>query len=245
MTCIAQAKVEVLPNAELLARQAADWLCEQALAKNGRFSVCLSGGSTPRRLYELLAMAPRSAAFPWLQTDWFWGDERFVPHSHPDSNYRMAREALFKHVRIPPANIHAVLTDNFTPQASALAYQSELQSYYGAMQLDPARPLFDVMLLGLGPDGHTASLFPGDAMLQERERWVGAVIGVKDEARITLTYPVLQSARATAFLVAGADKRAVLDRVLSGDSDLPAARLQPQGSLTFFCDSAARPEPTL
>src|SRR5438552_3753337 len=124
----------------------------------------------------------------------------------------------------------------------ARAYERALKSYYGSETLDPTRPLFDVEILGLGPDGHTASLFPGTSVLDDRHRWVVEVIGAKAEARITLTYPALESSRHTAFLVAGSDKREILGRALAGDRSLPAARLRPAGQLTWFVDAAARPQ---
>ncbi len=121
-------------------------------------------------------------------------------------------------------------------------YERMLKSFYGAETLDPSRPLFDVQLLGLGPDGHTASLFPGTKVLDERKRWVAEVVGAKPETRITLTYPTLETSRLTSFLVAGADKREALTRVLAGDIELPAARLQPAGELVWYVDAQARPD---
>jgi 6-phosphogluconolactonase len=228
--------VEVSPDAETLARRAARWIADIAAESGGRLAICLSGGSTPRRLYQLLARE----ATPWSRIHWFWGDERFVPWDHPDSNYRMVREAMLSHAGVPAENIHPVPTAG-EPADGARQYEQTLQDYYGAKTLDPARPLFDVMLLGLGPDGHTASLFPGTRVLDERSRWVAEVIGAKPEARITLTYPALDSSRHVAFLVAGADKRAMLTRALAGDPALPAARVRPVGDLTWFVDAAARP----
>jgi 6-phosphogluconolactonase len=241
MTAVSTAAVEVLADSETLARRAAGWLLAAAQAKRDTFAVALSGGSTPRRLYELLAAPPCRETFPWARTHWFWGDERFVPHDDEESNYRMVREALLSRAPIPAANIHAVPTQCTTPNDAAAAYERALQSFYGATTLAPERPLFDIVLLGLGPEGHTASLFPGTAILEERRRWVGAVVGAKPEPRITLTYPALESSREVAFLVAGEEKRAVLDRLFAGDAALPAARLQPQGALRFFLDRAAAP----
>jgi 6-phosphogluconolactonase len=241
MTAFSSAAMEVLADPEALARRAAAWLLAAAQAKRDTFAVALSGGSTPRRLYELLAAPPSLDSFPWMRTHWFWGDERFVPHEDEASNYRMAREALLSRAPIPTANIHPIPTERTTPEGAAAAYERELQSFYGATMLTPERPLFDIVLLGLGPEGHTASLFPGAAILEERRRWVGAVVGVKPEPRITLTYPALESSREIAFLVAGEEKRAVLDRLFGGDASLPAARLQPQGALRFFLDRAAAP----
>ncbi|MEJ0095681.1 MAG: 6-phosphogluconolactonase [Methylocella sp.] len=239
MTNPSKARLEILPDAGALARRVADWLLAAAMAKDGVFSIALSGGSTPQRLYELLADVPYRDEFPWSRTHWFWGDERFVPHDDALSNYHMVREALLSRALIPAINIHPIPTTDMSPEAAASAYERELKSFYGAERLDPARPLFDVTLLGLGPDGHTASLFPGAPVLAERDRWVAAVVGTKPEARITLTYPALESSRCAAFLVAGAEKRAIFDRLRRGDDSLPAARLDPAGELWFFSDAAA------
>lgn len=239
MTTPSEARLEILSNAESLARRVADWMLEVATTKDGVLSVSLSGGSTPRRLYQLLAGSPYRNHFPWSRTHWFWGDERFVSHDDTLSNYRMVREALLSHASIPATNIHPIPTEGVTPEEAASAYERELKSFYGAERLDPARPLFDVTLLGLGPEGHTASLFPNTAVLAERDRWVAAVVGAKSEARITLTYPALESSRNAAFLVAGEEKRAVLARLRRGDDSLPAARLHPTGALWIFGDAAA------
>jgi len=239
MTGACAAKVAILADPEALARRVAEWLLALATAKNGVFAVALSGGSTPKRLYERLAGPPYRDAFPWPRTHWFWGDERFVPRDDAESNYRMVREALLSRVPIPADNIHAIPTEGLGPEAAASAYERALKAFYGAERLDPARPLFDVTLLGLGPDGHTASLFPGSAVLAERRRWVAAVVDAKSEARITLTYPVLESSRHTAFLVVGEEKRAILGRLRRGDDALPAARLRPTGTLWIFGDAAA------
>jgi 6-phosphogluconolactonase len=233
------AKLEVLPDPETLACRVADWITEMAIAKQGIFAIALSGGSTPRPIYERLAASRYRDIFPWLRTHWFWGDERFVPHDDPLSNYRMVREALLSHAPIAAANIHPMPTGGGNPEAAALAYDRELKSFYGAERLDPDRPLFDVNLLGLGPDGHTASLFPGNAVLAERDRWVAAVIGAKAEARITLTYPALDSSRCAAFIIAGNDKREIFARFRNGDATLPAVHLRPTGALYLFTDAAA------
>jgi 6-phosphogluconolactonase len=239
MTSPIETKLEILADPEVLARRVADWMLALATAKDGRFTVALSGGSTPRRLYQLLAGPHYIDVFPWPRTHWFWGDERFVPADDPQSNYRMVREALLSRAPVPAGNIHRIPTEGLSPEAAASAYERELKSFYGLERLDPARPLFDVNLLGLGPDGHTASLFPGTAVLAERERWVAAIVGAKSEARITLTYPALESSRNTAFLVAGQDKREIVGRFQRGDQDLPAARLRPAGTLWLFADAAA------
>jgi 6-phosphogluconolactonase len=232
-------ELQVLADPDALANRVADWMLGLATGTVGAFAVALSGGSTPKRLYERLASPPYRDAFPWSRTHLFWGDERFVPHDDVLSNYRMVREALLSHVPIPAINIHAVSTNGLTPEQSAARYARELKAFYGAERLDPARPLFDVTLLGLGLDGHTASLFPNTAVLKEREHWATAVIGAKAEPRITLTYPVLESSRHMAFLVAGEEKQAILNRLRHGDDSLPAARLQPAGALCAFVDAAA------
>jgi 6-phosphogluconolactonase len=230
-------------DAEELARHVAEWLCGLALASDGKFAICCSGGSTPKRLYEVLAEPAMASRFPWKRVHWFWGDERFVPHDHPDSNYRMVFDALFSRIAVPERNIHAVPTADLSPEQAATAYERTLQAYYGADTLSPARPLFDVTLLGIGEDGHTASLFPGHPALQEETHWALAVIGAKAEARITLTYPALDSSRDAVFLVTGKSKREPVARARSGDRTLPAARIRPVGRLHWFTDRVAASEP--
>ncbi|MDF2114254.1 6-phosphogluconolactonase [Roseiarcaceae bacterium H3SJ34-1] len=239
MTRAAQIHLETFADPEALARRVADWLLAAAMRKDGIFSVALSGGSTPRRLYQYLAQPGYRDRFPWPRMHWFWGDERFVPHDDAQSNYRMVQEALFAHVPVPAGNIHPVPTEGVSPEASAAAYDRELRSFYGADRFDPARPLFDVNLLGLGEDGHTASLFPGSPALGERDRWVVAAPGPKSDMRITLTYPALESSAQAAFLVAGRDKREILRRFRDGDEALPSVHLHPKGSLHVFADVAA------
>jgi len=239
MTGLSTSRLEILADPDSLARVVAKWLFQNALANDGIFAVALSGGATPRLLYEKLAGPLYRDAFPWPRTHWFWGDERFVPHDDAQSNYRMVREALLSQAPIPAANIHPIPTVGMSPEDAATAYERELQSFYGSQHLDPVRPLFDVTLLGLGPDGHTASLFPGNAALAERQRWVAAVADAKSETRITLTYPALESSRNMAFLVTGKEKREILDRFRRGGCGFPAARLYPAGSLWLFADAAA------
>jgi 6-phosphogluconolactonase len=239
MTNLSEVRQEILADPEALSRRVADWLLELATSKEGLFAVALCGGSTPRRLYERLAGSPYRDGFPWSRTHWFWGDERFVPRDDAQSNYRMVKEALLSRAPIPAGNIHPIPTEGVSPEAAASAYEGELKLFYGAGRFDPARPLFDVNLLGLGPDGHTASLFPGTAVLAQRDRWVAAVVGAKAEARITLTYPALESSRHAAFLVVGKEKRAIFDRFCRGDAALPAAHLHPIGKLWIFADAAA------
>jgi 6-phosphogluconolactonase len=229
-------------DGDSLAHYAAEFVVARARASTGRFGLCLSGGSTPKLLYRLLAQAPLRDLMPWDRVHLFFGDERFVPRDHPDSNYRMADQAMIAHVPIPPENVHGMPVDG-TPEEAAHRYEHLLQSCYGADEFDPDRPLFDVTLLGLGEDGHTASLFPGTAVLHETQAWVGAVIGAKPEPRLTLTYPALASSRAVAFLIAGAAKQPMLRRLQEGDPALPASHVAPEGELLFLVDRAAAGAP--
>jgi 6-phosphogluconolactonase len=235
------ARIEVLTDPSALARRAAEWMTATALAARGRFRVALSGGSTPKALFGLLASDEFRDRFPWQQVFWFWGDERFVPHNHPESNYRMAREAMLAKVPVPPENVFPIPTDG-EPEDAARRYERTLQQAYGAPTLDPSRPLFDIVLLGMGPDGHTASLLPGDKLLDERKRWVVPVAHGRPEVRITLTYPAIESSRHVAFLVEGATKAAMLGAIRAGGSQLPAARVRPVGELIWFADRAAAAE---
>ena len=226
-------------NPEVLAHDVAEWLCALAQASDRGFAVCLSGGSAPRRLYECLAAPVVASRFPWNRVDWFWGDERFVPHDDPGSNYRMAYDAFLSQVPVDRRNIHAIPTTNLSPEQAAAAYEATLKRFYGANELDSCRPIFDVTLLGIGEDGHTASLFPGDPALQERQRWAIAVLGARLEPRITLTYPVLNSSRDVVFLATGAGKTGIIARAQAGDPMVPAARIRPVGRLHWFTDHAA------
>ncbi len=229
-------------NAEALAQVVAEWLCGLTQASGREFAICLSGGSTPRRLYELLATPEIASRFPWSRVHWFWGDERFVPHDSRDSNYGMARDAFLSRVPAPAENVHAIPTEGVSPEQAATAYEATLKRFYGADILAPSRPLFDVTLLGVGENGHTASLFPGQPALQEIRRWVVAVTGAKSEPRITLTYPALDSSRDVAFVVTGREKRDVVSRAQSGDRAMPAGLVRPVGRLHWFTDRAAAAE---
>jgi 6-phosphogluconolactonase len=229
-------KIEIAKEPAELARSAADWMLAAAKETKGAFAIALSGGETPRGLYGLLAAPPYSAAFPFGRAHWFFGDERFVPGDDPMSNYRMVRETLFDHV--PAENVHPIPTEGISPEKNARLYEEELKRFYGSEQLDPKRPLFEIELLGIGQDGHTASLFPGSPVLRERQSWV-AVVNATHGARITLTYPALNSARHTAFLVAGFNKRGALRRLIKGDESIPAARIRPLGEIFLFTDTHA------
>jgi 6-phosphogluconolactonase len=212
-------------------------------ANAGRIAICLTGGSSPKKLYELLATETCRSRIPWERTHWFIGDERFVPATDPLNNMAMAR-GIFLDRFAPASHIHPIPTDTANPDESAERYQRELKLFYGAERLNPERPLFDLVLMGVGPDGHTASIFPDYPALEETERWV---VGVPQAhvaplvPRITLTLPVLASCREMLFEVAGSDKRAILTRVLDGEN-LPAARARSIGETIWLVDAAALPE---
>lgn len=229
-------------DAESLARHGAEWLCARAGAEAafGECAICLSGGSTPRRLYELLAEEPLLSRVPWHRIHWFFGDERFVPKYDPASNYRMVHEALLSRAPIADDHVHAVPTDLATPDDAARAYEASLRGFHTAVAR--GRPLFAATLLGLGKDGHTASLFPGNPALCEKHRWVVAVDRAAPQPRITLTLPALDSSTEAAFLVSGEEKKPILARILGGESDFPAARVHPVGTLHWFVDRAAMPD---
>lgn len=237
--------LRIFDTPQELAQRLADWIVARIGAHPARIALCLSGGTTPQQLYELLGSAQRRDRIPWARTHCFWGDERFVPHDDARSNFRMARDALLDHAAIPAANIHAVPTDGGSAAAAASAYEETLKRFYGADLLDAARPLFDMTLLGLGEDGHIASLFPGSPALAETQKWVVPVTGQGAVDRVTLTYPALASSAATVLLVAGERKRAALSRLRARDPGLPAAHLHPAGEFLLFADRAAAAAPAL
>ena len=226
-----------------LAIAAADRIMARIDANPGRSAICLTGGSSPKQLYQLLATQPYRNRMPWQRIHWFIGDERFVPADDPLNNMAMARRA-FLDACAPPANIHPIPTETASPDAAARRYESELRSFYGADRLDPARPLFDVVLMGVGPDGHTASLFPNYPAIEETVRWVVGVPQAHVEPfvpRVTLTLPALGSCREMLFEAAGSGKRAILTKVLAGEN-LPASRARSSGETVWLVDKAALPE---
>lgn len=237
-----QRKVISIADPAALAQIAADRVLARISANNGRVAICLTGGSSPKKLYQLLATETYRSRIPWDRVHWFLGDERFVPTGDSRNNMNMAREAFLDQCA-PISNIHPIPTDT-SPDDSASRYESGLKSFYGANALDPDRPLFDVVLMGVGPDGHTASIFPDYPALAETERWVVGVPQAHVEPfvpRVTLTLPVLASCREMLFEVAGADKRTILTRVLGGES-LPANRAHSIGETVWLVDKAALPE---
>lgn len=232
---------ELMADAEATARAVAEHLIEMVTSASGeRAAICLSGGSTPKRLYALLASSGFAERVPWERVHWFFGDDRVVPWDDPLSNVRMVREAFGHSSPVPPTHLHFIPSDEGA-EAGARAYERTLKDFYGAEKLDSARPLFDLVLLGLGSDGHTASLFPGKPAVNEREAWVAPVPEAGMEPfvpRISLTFPALASARSVLFLINGAGKRDPLRRLAAGE-DLPAAHATSVGSLTWFIDRAA------
>jgi 6-phosphogluconolactonase len=243
MTAGDHRKVITVADAEALAKAAAGRLLARIAENNGRIAICLTGGSSPKKLYELLATDAYRARIPWDRIHWFIGDERFVPVSDPRNNMAMAR-AIFLDALAPASHVHPIPTDVASPDESAARYEGELKSFYGADRLDRVRPLFDLVLMGIGPDGHTASLFPGYPAVQESARWVVGVPQANVEPfvpRVTLTMPTLASCREMLFEVSGASKREILTRVLGGE-DLPAASARSEGDTVFLVDQAALPE---
>jgi 6-phosphogluconolactonase len=237
-----QRQVIVVADPPALAKAAANRVLARIAANPGRIAICLTGGSSPKKLYELLGTEAYRSHIPWDRTHWFIGDERFVPASDPLHNMAMAR-GIFLDRLAPASHIHPIPTDN-SPDESAERYQRELRSFYGADRLDPGRSLFDVVLMGVGPDGHTASIFPDYPALAETERWVVGVPQAHVEPfvpRVTLTLPALASCREMLFEVAGSDKRAILTRVLDGEN-LPAARARSIAETVWLVDAAALPE---
>jgi 6-phosphogluconolactonase len=236
-------QVIVVADPDALAKAAAERVLARIAANDGRIAICLTGGSSPKRLYELLATDANRAKIPWGRVDWFIGDERFVPPDSPLNNMAAARK-IFLDRFAPSSRIHPIPTDAASPNEAAARFERELKAFYGAESLDPARPLFDLVLMGVGPDGHTASLFPGDPAAAETTRWVIGVARAPVEPlvpRVTLTLPVLASCREMLFEVAGMEKRAILTRVFAGEK-LPANRARSNGETVWLVDSAALPE---
>jgi 6-phosphogluconolactonase len=241
VTVNADVDIVLVSDPEALAREAAGRFTDLALEAvegRGRFSAALSGGSTPGLLYRQLAEDPYRSQIPWKGVHLFWGDERCVPPSDHGSNYRLAEEAFISHVPLPPGNVHRVHGE-LEPAAAARAYERQLGEYFCG-----PRTRFDLVLLGLGSDGHTASLFPGSPTLDETERLVANVqahYGDRPAHRVTLTLPAINSARAILFLVSGRDKAEITQAVLKGPTEhLPAQRVRPvAGQLTWLLDAGA------
>jgi len=233
--------VEVLPDQSALVKRALDLILSKidtAIEQRGRLTIALSGGSTPKPLYEAIA----NQKLPWDKIHVFWGDERYVAPDHSDSNELMARRAWLDRVDIPLANIHAVPTLEADPAVAAAKYEKHLQNFFNSASGE--FPALDVVLLGMGDDAHTASLFPHTEALKIRDRLI--TVGNKDSSiRITFTYPFINSARSVMFVVAGANKRPALAQVFAPVADeftYPSRLIQPQGELWWLLDAAAGAE---
>jgi len=231
-------KVETLPHSAALVNRALELILariETAIGQRGKFTIALSGGSTPKPLYEAIAMQD----LPWEKIHVFWGDERYVPPDHPDSNQSMARKAWLDRVAIPEAHIHPMPTDQADPAAAAAAYEQHLQEFFQIQAGD--FPVLDVNLLGMGDDGHTASLFPHTEALKVQNRLI--TVGNKDgQPRLTFTAGAINASRCVIFVVAGANKRPALAQVFAPDGDpsaYPSLLIKPQGELWWLLDAAA------
>ena len=227
---------------EALSRVAAQALVadiQATLETQDAYTLALAGGGTPRRLYELLG-AGDAGEVPWDRVHLFWGDERYVPHDHPESNVRLVRETLLASAAVPEANVHPIPTQHDTAEAAATAYAETLRQ-----QFADRTATFDTVLLGLGSDGHTASLFPETPGLTDDERWVRVVTAPPRHdvaTRISCTLPVLNGARQAVFLVSGARKAEALRGVLDDrDPSLPATHIRPRATCHWYVDRAARP----
>ena len=223
-------------------------IANSAILDKGFCTIVLAGGRTPRRTYELLGEPSGAGKMPWQQSHFFWGDERWLPSEHPDSNFSMAYKALFSKVHIPPRNIHQIPTGHETPETGAVMYEKHLRDFFLSKPLtetirtseNVTFPSFDLVLLGMGTDGHTASLFPGSDFLEEKEKWVAAVnkgTGSPPVPRITLTLPVLNGAKNVFFLLSGNKKREILDTLLHKPEEpleYPAAHVKPRGNLLWI-----------
>jgi 6-phosphogluconolactonase len=234
-------QIHIAPDSEHLAQEAASFIhhrIHEKLEKVPQFSLVLAGGNTPVQTYQRLASMPTQ--LDWSRVHFFWGDERCVPHDHPDSNYRMALEMLLSHLPVPLENIHS-MSCNPSPEEGARSYEDVLRRFFPAADV----PQFDLILLGLGGDGHTASLFPDTRALDEHERWVAANWVEKlDTWRLTLTLPALNAAAAVAFLVQGSGKASIVQAALAGPpARLPAQHVSPEhGDVHWFLDRAAAAE---
>ncbi len=230
----------VVADPAALAVTAAERLLARIDANSGRVAICLTGGSSPKQLYQLLATDAYAKRIPWDRAHWFIGDERFVPPTDSLNNMAMARK-IFLDRLAPRDHIHPIPTEAANPDGSAQRYEGELKAFYGADDFDPARPLFDLVLMGVGPDGHTASLFPGYPALDEAKRWAVGVPHAHVEPfvpRVTLTLPALASCHEMLFEVAGVEKHAILGK-LSEDDSLPANRARSTGETVWLVDRAA------
>ncbi len=216
-------------------------MAQQAAASGGNFTIALSGGSTPAALYDLLAQPGYKERMPWKQVQMFWGDERCVPHDSPESNYRMVEEKLLCKIEIPRENVHPTVGQDENCRRSADLYEASIRNVFSSSE-ETRTPQFDLILLGLGPEGHTASIFPESPVLQEKQRLVMSVWVEKLKMhRVTFTFRLINNARHIFFLVEGDSKKDIVKQVIeSGNEVLPAQFVKPQhGQLEWYLDRAA------
>lgn len=234
--------IAIYPDLDTLSQQAAQYVvrtASESIAARGRFTLALSGGTTPRKLYTLLGSEPYSSQIDWQQVHIFWGDERCVPPDNPDSNYYMAQEVLLSKIPIPALQVHRMPADQPGRDAASQSYTAEMQRVFGTQGI----PVFDLIQLGMGPEGHTASLFPHQASLRETQRLVMPVSVPKPPPdRLTFTPPLLNAARNILFLVTGSDKAEALQAVLEGEyqpEEYPAQIVRPpDGEVVWMLDKA-------
>jgi 6-phosphogluconolactonase len=250
---VVKPEVKYFSSLEALSQEAARHFCQrvrEGVADKGIFTLVLSGGSTPRRLYEILSQPPLLRELPWPRIHFFWGDERYVPSDHRDSNFAMAHASLLSRIPVPETNVHPVEISEQSGPETAFDYEEKIRVFFQAPNpletpLSPEQnispPSFDLVLLGLGQDGHTASLFPGDSALEEKRHWTAWVPRPgqpPDHPRITLTLPIINQADEVLFLVSGEGKKEIVQTTLEdpmkAQSLYPAARVKPRGRLSWF-----------
>lgn len=236
-------QIAIYPDTDTLSQEAAHYivrLASESIVTHGRFTLALSGGSTPRKLYGLLGSEPYRSQIDWAQVEIFWGDERCVPSDDPESNYAMAQQVLLSKIPIPPNQVHRMPADQPNREAASEAYSEEMRRTFGTDGI----PSFDLIQLGMGPEGHTASLFPHQASLHEQQRLVMPVSVPKPPPdRLTFTPPLLNAARNILFLVTGDEKADAVHAVLEGESnpdEYPAQIVRPsKGEVTWMLDTEA------
>lgn len=233
--------LHIEPNADVLIHTVANWMVDviaDTLKQQDRFTIALSGGNTPKSLHVLLASDAYRHKIDWAKLHFFFGDERFVPFNDERNNAKMAFDTLLNHVPVKPEQIHVMQTENTSPEASAMAYETILHTYFDGKPFG-----FDLVLLGMGDDGHTLSLFPGTEVIDETKKWATHLwLEAQQMYRITLTAPIVNQSAQVAFLTTGANKAQALKAVLEGTKQVhqyPSQIIQPKGGLHWFTDAAA------
>lgn len=239
-TDMRHADFDIMPDADSVARKMAGIFVGTVDAHPDRpVRIALSGGSTPKRLFEILASADMKDRVDWSRVELFYGDERHLPAGHKDRNHTMAEAVLLSKLPVAADQVHAVPASG-TVMEDARAYEQVLQKAYGSTRLEKDRPLFDLVMLGMGGDGHTASLFPGQPVLEETQKWVSvAQPRTAPYERITLTYPAIASSALVVFLITGESKTEMLGRLRAGDKTIPAGRITSEGKILVLADQAA------